>query len=192
MNKLTKTILKTFFFNLIIFDFIFLNPINKKVSNYYLQKVLFLKNKYFFHLSLFELLKSFKLFIRLFYFLSKYSNNKLINKKILLYIWCNNIQDIYFLKFFLKKYKFNTFFEITNIFSFMTKKLNFFKNILIFDQKLKNNDYKNFFFQNLHLVQRVDMFKDNNFWNSYKIYNNVNDIKKLILFGLILIQIFKK
>lgn len=192
MNKLTKTILKTFFFNLIIFDFIFLNPLNKKVSNYYLQKVLFLKNKYFFHLSLFELLKSFKLFIRLFYFLSKYSNSNLFNKKILLYIWCNNIQDIYFLKFFLKKYKFNTFFEITNIFSFMTKKLNFFKNILIFDQKLKNNDYKNFFFQNLHLIQRVDMFKDNNFWSSYKIYNNVNDIKKLILFGLILIQIFKK
>jgi hypothetical protein len=192
MNTLTKTTLKTFFYNLIFFDFIFLNPFNKKVSNFYLQKTLFLKNKYFFRLSVFELLKSFKLFIRLFYFLSKQSNTNKFNKKLLLYIWCANLQDIQFLKFFLNKYKMGILFEISHLFPNINKKFNFFKNVLVLDQQLKNNDYKNFFFRNLYLIQRVDIFEDFKSWGSYKIHNNLNDIKKLILFGLILVQIFKK
>lgn len=191
MNNLTKTTLKTFFYNLIIFDFIFLNPLNKKLSNFYLQKTFFSKNKYIFRLSLFELLKSFKLVIRLFYFLSKQKNNKNFNKKILLYIWCSNLQDIQFLNFFLNKYKMNVLFETTNLFPDINKKFNFFKNVLVLDQKLKNNDYKNFFFRNLYLIQKVDTFEEFKNWGSYKIHNNLNDIKKLILFGLILVQVFK-
>ena len=192
MNNLVKTTLKTFFYNLIIFDFLFLNSLNKKKSNFYLQKILLSKNKHVFRLSMFELLKSFKLFIRLFYFLSRYSKTKKFNKNLFLYIWCANLQDIHFFKFFLNKYKINILVEFLYLFPSVGNKLKFFKNILIFDNELKNNDYKNFFFQNLYLIQRVDTFKDKRNWGSYKIYNNLNNIKKLILFGLILIQIFKK
>lgn len=192
MNKLTKTNFKTFFYNLIIFDFLFLSPLNKKRSNFYLEQTVFLKNKHYFRLSLFELLNSFKLFIRFFQFLSKKSRIKIYQSQILLYLWCGNFQNINFLNFFFKKYNLDIPFEIIHLFPRVNNKFNFFKNILVLDQALTKNDYKNFFSRNLYLIQKINIFHETLGYGSYKIYNNLNDIKKLIFISLILIQIFKK
>ena len=192
MNNLTKTTYKTFFYNLIVFDFIFLNPTNKKLSHFYLEQIIFNKDNYFFKLSIFELLKSFKLFIRLFQFLSKKSKIKKYSNKLFLYIWCNNYQNIKFLNFFLKKYNLDTPFKVTNSFPRIGHNSPFFKNVLVLNQQLQNSNYKNFFSQNLYLIQKVGAFNELKNWGSYKIYNNLNDIKKLILLSLVLVQIFKK
>lgn len=192
MKNLTQTNLKTFFYNLITFDFIFLSPLNKKRSNFHIEQTVFSKNKFYFRLSLFELLNSFKLFIRFFQFLSKKSKIKNYRTQILLYIWSGSFQNIKFLNFFFKKYKLDISFDIIHLFPQVSNKFKFFKNILVLDHKLTKNDYKNFFLRNLYLIQKINVFHETMGWGSYKIYNNLNDIKKLIFISLILIQVFKK
>jgi hypothetical protein len=192
MTPLIKTNFKMFFYNLIIFDFIFLSSVNKKKSNFHLEQVTFLKFKRYFRLSLFELLIGFKLFIRLFQYILKKS---LINKyksQILLYIWCGNSQNIKFLNFFFNRYSLEMPFEITGLFPRINKNFKFFKNILVLDQLLKKNDYKKFFFNNLYLIQKIGFYHEPLSSGSYNIYNSLNDTKKLIFICLILIQIFKK
>jgi hypothetical protein len=192
MRTLTKTNFKMFFYNLIIFDFIFLSPLNKKKSNFHLEQTIFSKNKHYFRLALFELLKGFKLFIRLFQFLLKKSLTKKYKTQILLYLWCGNSQNIKFLNFFFKRYNLEIPFEIINIFPRLSNKFKYFKNILVLDQPLKKNDYKNFFFRNLYLIQKIGVSQEPLSWGSYTIYNTLNDTKKLIFICLILIQVFKK
>lgn len=192
MTTLIKTNFKIFFYNLIIFDFIFLSPVNKKKSNFHLEQVTFSKHKSYFRLSLFELLVGFKLFIRLFQFLLKKSLTNKYKSQILLYIWSGNSQNIKFLNFFFNRYNLEIPFEIIGLFPRINNKFNFFKNILILDQPLKKNDYKNFFFKNLHLIQKVGTSQEPLSSGSYNIYNNLNDTKKLIFICLILIQVFKK
>lgn len=192
MHSITKTTLKTFFYNLIFFDFIFLSPLTRKVSNFYLNKISFLKHKYLFRLSIFELLKGFKLFIRLFSFLANQLRTKMAKKKLFLHLWCHNSYDIQFLQFFFNKYKLKIPLEISFLFPQISNKFSHLNSVLVLDQSLNSNDYKNFFFRNIHLIQKIGISEDFKNWGSFKIHNSLNTKKKLLLIGLILIQIFKK
>ena len=64
--------------------------------------------------------------------------------------------------------------------------------ILILDKLLSINDYKSLSFNQFFLVNEINSF--NNLYNggAYKIYNNVNEFKKLMFLGVFLLQILKK
>ena len=66
------------------------------------------------------------------------------------------------------------------------------KSILILDKLLSNNDYKSLNFNQFFLVNEINSFSNLNNCGVYKIYNNVNEFKKLMFLGVFLLQIIKK
>lgn len=189
MKQFKSTLHKTLFYNLVAFDFILLSSSNKRISNFFLDKYIIAKKKYLIRLSLLDLLKSFKRYIRLLQFIQ---SNLRYKQKNLFYIWVSNFQNLELLSLLFKKYKMRIPFEVEIIFP--RWKNNFFslKNILILDYQLMNNAYKALFFQNYHLIQTINSVEETINWGSYKIYNNLTEFKKLLFIGLILVQFFKK
>ena len=134
-----------------------------------------------------ELLKSIKRFLRSFQFL-----DKLKKKKTLLYICIANPQYIKFFNILFKKYNINISLNISTLLPGLSLKESELKSILILDKFLSANNYKNLNFYQFFLVQEINSFNKVNNSGSYKIYNNLNDFKKLLFLGIFLLQIFKK
>jgi|TARA_Y100000780_G_scaffold83465_1_gene75385 hypothetical protein len=182
-NKIQKSLL----YNLIIFDFIFLTNYTKKTSNLATKKYHVSKNLYVVRLAVLELLKSIKRFLRSFQFLNKWKD-----KKTLLYICIDNPQYIQFLNVLFEKYNLNTTLNISTLLPGLSLKSNELKSILILDKLISNSSYKNLNFYQFFLVQEVNSFNNINNSGAYKIYNNLNDFKKLLFLGIFLLQILKK
>jgi len=182
-NKIQKSLL----YNLIIFDFIFLTNYTKKTSNLVTKKYYVSKKLYVVRLAILELLKSVKRFLRSFQFLNKWKD-----KKTLLYICIDNPEYIKLLNVLFDKYSLNTTLKISTLLPELSLKSNELKSILILDKFLSNNNYKNLNFYQFFLVQEINSFNSVNNSGSYKIYNNLNDFKKLLFLGIFLVQILKK
>lgn len=75
MKSLFKNIHSTLLYNLISFDFILIEISGNKISNFFLEKIFLSKLFYFICLVLFDVLKGFKLFIRILSFLARRTNN---------------------------------------------------------------------------------------------------------------------
>jgi hypothetical protein len=182
-NKIQKSLL----YNLIIFDFIFLTNYTKKTSNLVSKKYHVSKKLYVVRLAILELLKSIKRFLRSFQFLNKWKD-----KKTLFHICIDNPQHIKFLNVLFEKYNLNTTLNISTLLPGLSLKSNELKSILILDKFLSNNSYKNLNFYQFFLVQEINSFVNINNSGAYKIYNNLNDFKKLLFLGIFLLQILKK
>lgn len=181
----TSIIKKTLLYNLIIFDFILLNSSTIKISNFFLEKVKKkIKNKSLVRVSLFDLLKSFKQFIKLFKFIKKYK------KKTTIYCWISSEDTIHFLKYFLKRYNLRCNFK----FDFFFPKLldqNRLASSLILNYPLSKAKFFSFLYKKIYLIQSINSIDYLDFSN-YKIISDLDDYKKLIFFSLILSSIFKK
>lgn len=177
---------KTLLYNLIIFDFILLNSSTIKISNFFLEKVKKkIKNKSLIRTSLFDMLKSFKSFIKLFKYLKKYKKNNI------LYFWISSEDTIDFLKFFLKRYnlfchlKFNLFFpKLIN--------RNLLPSSIIINYPLLKSKFLSFFYKSVYLIQSINSTYYEEDFSNYKIFADLDDYKKLIFFSLILSSILKK
>ncbi|MBR08226.1 MAG: hypothetical protein CMP48_11185 [Rickettsiales bacterium] len=189
MKHFNNTLHKNLFYNLIFFDFILLSSSSKKISNFFLEKIIFSKKKYLLHLLLYDLLKSFKQFIRLYLYIKKALTFKSLS--FFMYIWSTNYQNIKLLKLLFKHYKIKIPLKIKNFFPVRINQSNH-KNILTLDKKLNFNDCQNLFNKNFFLIQEINSYDSFLNFGTYKIYNDLTDFKKLIFIGLILIKIFKK
>lgn len=182
-NKIKKSLLC----NLIVFDFIFLTTFTKKTSNFVEKKYHIGKKLYIVRLAILEILKGLKRFLRFFQFLSKW-----INKKVLIYICLSSVQYIKFLQILFKKYNMNISLNINTLLPGLSLKKYDLKAILFLDKVFSKSNDKNLKFYNYFLVQEVNSSNNNNNLGSYKIYNNLDDFKKLLFLGIFLLQIFKK
>jgi len=182
-NKIQKSLL----YNLIIFDFIFLTNNTKKTSNLVTKKYQVSKKLYVVRLAILELLKSIKRFLRSFQFLNKWKD-----KKTSFHICIDNPQYINFLNILFEKYNLNTTLEISTSLPESSLKANKLKSILILDKFISNNNYKSLNFYQFFLVQEINSFNNVNNSGAYKVYNNLNDFKKLLFLGIFLLQILKK
>ena len=187
MNLFNNKIQKSLIYNLIIFDFIFLSNYTKSSSNFIFKKYQASKKLYIVRLAIFELLKSIKRFLRSFQFFNKW------DKKItFLHICIDNLDYINFLNILFEKYNLNTTLNINILLPRVNLKSKELKSILILDKLLSNNDYKSLNFNQFFLVNEINSFSNLNNCGVYKIYNNVNEFKKLMFLGVFLLQIIKK
>ena len=182
-NKIQKSLL----YNLIIFDFIFLTNYTKKTSNLAVKKYHVSKKLYVVRLAILELLKSIKRFLRSFQFLNKWKD-----KKTLFHICIDNPHYIKILNVLFEKYNLNTTLNISTLLPGASLKSNELKSILILDKFLSTNNYKNLNFYQFFLIQEINSFNTVNNSGAYKVYNNLNDFKKLLFLGIFLLQILKK
>jgi len=187
MRGFNNQIQKSLVYNLIAFDFIFLTSSTKKISNLATKKYKVSKKFYVVRLAIFELLKSIKRFLRSFQFLNKWKD-----KKTLFYICIDNPQYIQFLNILFEKYDLNTTLNISSLLPEGSLKSNELKSILILDKFISSSNYKNLNFYQFFLVQEINSFNNLNNSGAYKVYNNLNDFKKLLFLGVFLLQILKK
>lgn len=181
----TSIIKKTLLYNLIIFDFILLDSSTIKISNFFLEKVKKkIKNKSLVRISLFDLLKSFKQFIKLFRYIKKYKKTPII------YYWISSEDTIHFLKCFFKRYKLRCLFNFNFFFpEFLGQ--NRLASSIIINYSLSKAKFFSFLYKKVYLIQSINSIDYLDFSN-YKIISDLDDYKKLIFFSLILSSIFKK
>ncbi len=195
----SKNIIKnTLFYNLIIFDFILLESSSKKISNFFIENF---KNQKFLisRISLFPLIKNFKRFIRLLQFLKSISivslkkNNFLnsLSNYNFFYFWVSSEINLEVLKLLFKKYKISCFLHL-NLFSPFIKSKFLLKTSFIFDHFLNLRNFFSFFFKKFYLLHSFNSFQDSVRINTFKIFSDFNDYKKLIFLSLIFLSIFKK
>lgn len=181
MTNLKKTLL----YNLILFDFILLESSTKKISNFFIQKLdttihkKVLKKK-FLRISVEEMVKSVKRFIRLLYFLKK--------KKSLIILMSNSDQNTELLKLLFKQFNLTCFLTFNSEFTFNT----FVKSIIFLEYPVTKSNFISLFFKQIFLLQSINSFENSAHFNLYKIFSTLEDYKKLIFLGLIIVSIFKK
>jgi hypothetical protein len=181
----TTSIKKTLLYNLIIFDFILLNSSTIKISNFFLEKVKKkIKNKSLVRTSLFDLLKSFKQFIKLFKYIKKYKRQTTI------YFWVSSEDTIHFLKYFFKRYKLRCNLKFDFFFPELLNQ-NHLASSIIINYPLYKSKFFSFLYKKVYLIQSITSSDSLDFSN-YKIISDLDDYKKLIFFSLILRSIFKK
>jgi hypothetical protein len=181
MTNLKKTLL----YNLIIFDFILLESSTKKISNFFIEKLEVniqkkkIKKNYL-RIPVEETLKSIKRFIRLLYFLKK--------KKSLITFISNSDQNIELLKLLFKQFNLTCFINFNS--EFTPNK--FLKSGIFLEYPLLKSKFLSLFFKRIFLLQSINSFENSSHYNIYKIFSSLDDYKKLIFLGLILVSIFKK
>ena len=145
------------------------------------------KNTALVRLDAFELLKSFKRFLRSFYFL-----NKGFNKKMLVHICTENLQSIKFLNILFKKYSLSILLNITHLLPRLSFNHFDLKSVLFLEKFISSNNFKSLSFNHFFLVHEINTFTNVNNYGSFKIYNNFSDFKKLLFIGILLLQVLKK
>jgi hypothetical protein len=181
MTNLKKTLL----YNLIIFDFILLESSTKKISNFFIQKLEIniqkkdLKKKYL-RIPVEETVKSVKRFIRLLYFIKK--------KKSLITFISNSDQNAELLKLLFKQFNLTCFITFNS--DFTSNK--FLKSAIFLDYPVTKSNFISLFFKRIFLLQSINSLENSLHYNMYKIFSTLDDYKKLIFLGLIIVSIFKK
>ena len=197
MNFCKKSLQKTLFYNLILFDFILLESSSKKISNFFIEKFK-VSNVLLAKLPLFPIIKNFKRFIRLLYFLKGTALS--INKSSLIanfqslnffYILVRSEPVLEFFKLLFKQFRLSCLVSLNLFLPFNTVQARL-KTGLIFDYPLSLRNFFSFFFKNFYSLQVFNSFEDTVHFLLYKIFTDLSDYKKLIFLGLIFISIFKK
>jgi hypothetical protein len=176
---------KTLLYNLILFDFILLESSTKKISNFFIEKLEInisnkkLKKKYL-RLPVEEILKSIKRFIRFLYFFKK--------KKNLITFIGNSDQNTELLKLLFKQFNLTCFINFNS--EFISNK--FLQGVIFLDYPLSKSKFLSLFFKQIFLLQSINSFENSIHYNIYKIFSALDDYKKIIFLGLILVSIFKK
>jgi len=174
-----KVLQSQFFDSLIKSDFLIL----KKKSQYTQNKFLLSKNEEFVNLNPVTLLKNLKQFVRLIQFIK---NDGVLNLDL------KNRQLNTILQMFLKKYNLNIELKTNGLSSKTSNKT---KNELLLLLDVLNYKEKHLFKKLIqeqkYLVQSVNSRSSYNNSNIYKIYNDLNDIKKMVFFLCLIQQITK-
>lgn len=177
------SIQKLFLKNIINFDFLFFEA--KINSFYYSSNITKVKyNIATFQLNLLELLFSLKQFLRLLQFLQKH---KKISK---IYFWSlesslsvvfqSVIKDTANIKM------------LTNFFSGFVNLKQYLNCFLLLNTQISKNNFLNYLKRNkFNLIQKIDLFNEIYNYSSYKIYNDLNDLKKIIFIGTFITTTFK-
>ena len=173
--------------NLIDSDFLLTDQSLRKSSRYVKSTFqLPLENKMPFVLDPIELIKSLKQFARLLQFLKK-------QKHPFLHILVKNKQYIHFLDFFLKKSSDSLPTAITSKF-FDAKLQNMSQMLLLLDQSLYSDPklFKRVVYSNIFLINKINSKLEQNNFGTYKIYNDLSNLKKLTFLVALLRQIYQK
>lgn len=180
-NKKFKTLLLD---GLICSDFLFLNK-NLKNKNRHLKSLYNINNETALYLDPMETLKSIKQFIRILQFFKK-------QKKKFLHVLLKNKQYSKIIQTFLKDSDLNLSCSIKESISRDNTLLPNDQLLLILDSI--NNDhsfFKKLFDKNIFLINKINSKIEQNNWGTYKIYNDLNDFKKLIFIFVLMDLILK-
>ena len=169
--------------SLIDSDFLFLDQTSKKQfrSLKSLSRVDSLTIK---SLDPLEVIKSVKQFIRILQFLKK-------QQKSFLHLWIENKQHLDLVDSFLKSSNLSIPTSIKVTLSKESIPFDVTQMLLVLNQPLNNNKtlFKRLFDKNIFIVNKVNSRLEKNNWGTYKIYNDLNDFKKIIFLLVILDQI---
>lgn len=178
---------KTLLYNLILFDFILLECSTQKISNFFIQKIQTIGShkavNQLTYLSIDEVTKSFKRFIRLLKFLKKEKNKKIT-------IIVNSFEIIKFLCSFFKNFKLNVTIRL-NTLGVVPFSKNTVHSAIFLDFVIPQSLFSSYFFRNCFLVQSINSSGDSPHYSFYKIFADMEDYKKIIFFNLLLVSIFK-
>lgn len=138
-------------------------------------------------LDLFETLKSVKELINLLRFISN-------SEKKSLQIIIENKQYLRILNFFFKKSKTTLKILIKNAFvsNLCDKSVN--QLVLLLTDSVTGNStlFKNFVQNNIFLINKINTKIEQNSWGSYKLYNDLSDLKKFLFIVILLDILLKK
>jgi len=145
-----------------------------------------LESKMPFVLDPIELVKSLKQFARLLQFLKK-------QKHPFLHLLVKNKQYIHFLDFFIKKSTNCLPIAIKNKF-FDTKLQKMSQMLMLLDQSLCNDPklFKRIVYSNIFLINKINSKLEQNSLGTYKVYNDLSNLKKLTFLLALLRQIYQK
>lgn len=199
MTSCTTTVQKTLFYNLILFDFILLESSSKKISNFFIEKFK-ISNILLAKIPLFPILKNFKRFIRLLYFLKAtvsstnrrralaFQNQDSFN---FFYILVHSEYILKVFKLLFKQFNLSCIVSLNLFLPFVSINARL-KTALIFDYSFSLQNFFSFFLKKFYLLHVFNSFQDNVHFLLYKIFADLSDYKKLIFLGLIFISILKK
>lgn len=182
-----KTIQKALLKSLLLSDFLFVNN-TSSLKNPFIQNQLLLKKNIVIQLTLIDLLKNLKQFLRLIQYLKKIKNNNL-------YFCLGNSFRLELLQKVFSIYSLNTNVFLTldvpeNINLIQTNSLNFLCHLN--DVLLENkNLFKMLTIRHFFLNQKINLSLNKKDFSSYKIYNDLNDFKKIVFIGIFVSKIIK-
>jgi predicted protein tyrosine phosphatase len=186
INK-KKIIQKALFKSLLLSDFLFINSISN-LKNPFIQNHLMLKKSSLVQLTLIDLLKNVKQFLRLIQHVKKIKNNNL-------YFCMGNLFRLELLQKVFSIYSLNKNIFLTldipqNVDLIQKNSLNLLCHLN--DVLLENkNLFKTLTIRHFFLNQKVNLSLNKKDLSSYKIYNNLDDFKKIIFIGIFLSKIMK-
>ncbi len=187
MINTKKTVQKALFKSLLLSDFLFINN-TSNLKNPFIQNQLLLKKNKIIQLTLIDLLKNLKQFLRLVQYIKKIKNNNL-------YFCMGNLFRLELLQKVFSIYSLNKNIFLTldipqNIDSLQKDGLNFLchLNDILLENK---NLFKILTIRRFFLNQKINLSLNKKDFSSYKIYNDLNDFKKIIFIGIFLSKIIK-
>jgi len=173
--------------NLIESDFSIINS-NNNISNNHINSILKINKKNsIFSLELFQLIKDLKQFIRILQFLKS-------KKKKHIYVYIDKLQLELFQKTIDELFLNKNF----TIKSDSFYKEDFYKNLkstrllLMLKNLLSRNLLNKFLDNNVFLINNINSNLEKKSISTYKIYNKLNDFKKIIFLVILMNKIFKK
>lgn len=163
-------------------DFALLSKSLKKNSRSLDLTVNLRKDKTLRVLDLFELSKNLKQFVRIIHFLRRQDSKNM-------YVCSSNKQILGILNKYLEENKDKEFIKVQSNFAKINGKFDSVQSLLILEEPLisHNNVFKKLFEKNILVVNKINSILENNNYGTYKIYNEILDLKKLI-FLIVLIK----
>jgi hypothetical protein len=182
-KKLNITLVK----NLIESDFLLLDSQSKKSVRYFNAKTKTYSQFDTISLDVLQLAKALKQFIRVFQFI-KTQEKPRIN------IWVENEQHLEIFDRILGEYTAAYSVTVTVGLSRDSQAFNFSRLLLVLGKTLNNdkNVFKKLFESNIFLVSKINSGLEAKNWATYKIYNQLNDYKKIIFLSVLINQILNK
>lgn len=171
-------------------DFLILSDVNKKTNNL-ITKNIKLKNSNIITLDSLSILKSIKQMVKTIELLKKNS------KKVIIYIILSSNYQFYFLlkSFFNKNFVKNIDIKVENSLNFKTdhNTASMILNLDTFSNKSEHFLlFKHLLSKKIYLLFKINSNVEFNFLNSYKIYNDILNFKKILFLIVLLQYIIKK
>lgn len=134
-------------------------------------------------LDIFELAKNLKQFVRVIQFLKRQDSKSM-------YVCSSNKQILGILNKYLEENKDKQFIKVQSNFAKINGKFDSVQSLLVLEEPLvsHNNVFKKLFEKNILLVNKINSIVENNNYGTYKIYNEILDLKKLIFLIVVIKQ----
>ncbi len=182
MNKINAAFLKS----LVNSDFLILSSTCKQNNRKLEYKVLSrANNRVESSLSLFELVKALKQFIRVLQFLKESKNKEFI-------LCSSNSNILSFLRLYKKELNLPEFLSFEQDYR-KVQSLKALKSLLLLEDLPTHNESfsKKFFEKNILILTKINAVFERNSYGTYKIYNEISDYKKLIFLMVIIKKVFE-